>query len=239
MLKVLSTKQLDMDLTAKAQEMGIALTCLDFISIRDVDFDSAALLTVVYDALVFTSSNAVRSFFKHDNIAGLIVRPTLQGGGTKPIYALSGKTSEELLKYNIVPVATADNAAALADRIIADGYVRAALHICGDLALDTLEQKLAAEGLSYLSLVVYETTISSHALTEHYDAVMLYSPSGVDSYTAKNKPDAATLYCCIGETTASSLKRIDDGIDIILSKQPSPEGMLTAIGDLKKAGGSE
>jgi uroporphyrinogen-III synthase len=205
--------------------MDIALTCVDFIKVHDVDFHLAALKPLIYDALVFTSSNAVNSFFRNGN-----VEPT----ALKPVYAISGKTKNELLKLGMSPIVVADNAEQLADLIIANGSIKSVLHICGNLALDTLQHRVSTADIGYMQIQVYETVLNSVEINEPFDAIMFYSPSGVESFTIKNEIDTDTLYCCIGLTTAEKLKTVNDKVDIILPTQPTPEAMLIAIRDFKK-----
>jgi uroporphyrinogen-III synthase len=232
MLKVLSTKLLGENLVDSASQLDIALTCLDFIEVRDLDFDIAIVNSLIFDAVVFTSSNAVTSFLK--KAANALAPSPLERAGGEVIYSLSGKTKDELLKQGISTVAVADNAEQLADLIIANNKIRSVLHICGNLTLDTLQNRLMTAGLSYVQFQVYETVLNSIELNEDFDAIMFYSPSGVESFAMKNEINIDTLYCCIGLTTAEKLKSVNDKIDIILPKQPTPEAMLRAIKDFKK-----
>jgi len=126
-------------------------------------------------------------------------------------------------------VAVADSASQLADKIMVDKSIKSVLHICGNLKLDTLGDKLTASGISYKPLIVYETIPVSNEISEAYDAVMFYSPSGIDSFLMKNKLALDTLYCCIGEATADRLRSIDNSVNIVVAKQPTPEEMLKAI----------
>jgi uroporphyrinogen-III synthase len=132
-----------------------------------------------------------------------------------------------------VSIAVADNASQLADKIITDGNIRSVLHICGDLKLDVLENKLTASGISYKPLIVYETVPVSNEINGDYDAVMFYSPSGIESFLAKNNFNRDTLYCCIGETTAQKLRGIDESANIIIPNEPTPHAMLRAIKENK------
>lgn len=233
MLKVLSTKLLSESQIDTASQMDISLSCIDFIEVHDLDFDLEVLKSLIYDAIVFTSSNAVKSFFK--KAANNVFAPSpLERAGGEVIYSLSGKTKDELLKQGISPIAAADNAEQLADLIIANNKVRSVLHICGNLTLDTLQNRLMMEGLSYVQIQVYETVLNAIEISELIDAVMFYSPSGVESFASKNIIGPNTLYCCIGLTTAEKLKSLNDKVDIILPKQPTPEAMLKAIKDFKK-----
>ena len=226
MLKVLSTKLLGEDIVDSAHKMGISLKCEDFIRIHELDFDISALKSLRYDTMAFTSSNAVNSFFGNEDIESSDYQV--------PIYALSGKTKEELENYDIVPVAIADNALQLADKILTDKNVRSVLHICGSLRLDVLENKLSEKGVTYIPFTVCETILNSTILDDTYDVVMFFSPSGIDSFVMKNELNLRTLYCCIGETTADKLKSINDKLIIIVPVKPSPEAMITMIKNYKK-----
>ena len=220
MLRVLSTKILDEKLVDTARDMGMSLDCVEVIGTRVVDFDSSALQSDNYDAIVFTSSNAVRA-----------VTPLSlgEGAGVRKIFAVSGKTKDELKKNGIVPEAVADSSEQLAEKIVSEGNIRSVLHICGNLRMDVLEKKLMSAGISYKALVVYETVPLDNKVDANYDAVMFYSPSGVESFLTKNKLNRDTLYCCIGETTAAKLKGIDGNVNIVVAKEPKPEAMLTVI----------
>jgi uroporphyrinogen-III synthase len=207
MLKVLSTKLLGQNLIDSARDMDMILTCVEFIKTKGQDFD---IPTAKYDAIVFTSSNGVKGFFEKENASNRL--------GIK-IFAQSGKTKNELAKHNIEPMAVAGDAEALAEVIIAFGNISSVLHICGNLKLDTLGQKL----------IVYETTLSGTKITEDYDVVMFYSPSGVESFLSENKLNRDTLYCCIGDTTAAKLRKADGNATIIVSSAPTAEAMLFTI----------
>ena len=227
MLKVLSTKLLDQSQIDIAHEMDIALTCVDFIRTHYLDFE---MPVAQYDTIVFTSSNAVKSFFEKENASAL--KSSIEDLGVK-VFAISGKTKTELAKHNIEPITVADNAEKLADVVIAHSNIKSVLHICGDLKLDTLGNKLVESDIAYTPLVVYETTLSGTKLKEDYDAVMFYSPSGVESFVRENKIDPDVLYCCIGETTADKLRNIDSRGNVVVSKEPSPEVMLSTIQHFK------
>lgn len=226
MLKVLSTKLLSEDLIESAHKMGMSLKCEDFIRVHELDFDISALKALRYDAIVFTSSNAVSSFYGNEDLD----RPD----HAIPVYAISGKTQEELENYDIVPIAVADNANELADKILDNKNIRSVLHICGSLRLDVLENKLTAAGVGYIPFTVCETILNSTILDDIYDVVMFFSPSGIDSFVMKNELNPGTLYCCIGETTADRLKSINDKLIIIVPVKPTPEAMITMIKNYKK-----
>ena len=53
---------------------------------------------------------------------------------------------------------------------------------CGNQRRDTLPDKVRAAGIKVEELVVYETVELPLKVTDHYDAILFYSPSGVRSF---------------------------------------------------------
>jgi uroporphyrinogen-III synthase len=225
-MKILSTKQLEADIIAAAAQDGMIINCIDFIRIVAVAFDVSVLDSIEYDALIFTSHNAVKYFFKSDHVLSCTV--------TKPVYALSGKTKEALIEKGVYPTATGDNAAMLAEIIAESVATRSVLHICGNMVLDTVGAQCAEMDIRYGRLIVYETIADSQNVKEKYDGIMFFSPSGIDSYLSENELQNDILYCCIGETTAGYLGSISDKIEIILPGRPTPESMISAISTFKR-----
>jgi len=168
--------------------------------------------------VVFTSSNAVKYFFE----GGYEI--AIEG---KLIFSLSGKTANEFLKYNVTPTYVAVNASALADALIGIRGVKSALHICGNLKLDVIQTRLEVVDIKYTPLVVYATQyVNNLQLEQMFDAVMFYSPTGVESYLTHNEVQDNMVCCCIGETTAETLRKKRKGIKIIVSAKPVPETMI-------------
>lgn len=218
-MKVLSTKTLDPKTIAYAHSLNLDVQCIDFIKIEPSEFD---LPNGTFDFIIFTSSNAVRFFFEHEKSVEFLI--------DKKILSLSGKTKEELLGNNIQPVFTADNTADLARLIIQTKTAGSVLHVCGNLALNVLEEKLKIEGIAYTQLIVYQTRLQRDIiLNAQFDAIMFYSPSGVESFFTRNHIRNEMVCCCIGETTAISLKEKWRNAKIILPQHTSPESMIDAI----------
>jgi uroporphyrinogen-III synthase len=221
-MKVLSTKTLDSKTIVYAHSLNLDVHGVDFIKIEKAGFDLHSIQLVNADTIAFTSANAVKYFFQDEKAVALLK--------DKKVLSLSGKTKEALLGNTIEPIFTADNSDDLAFLIIQMQNIKSVLHICGNLALGVLEEKLKKEGIAYNQLVVYQTILQKDlALNENFDAVMLYSPSGVESFFTSNPFNISTVYCCIGVTTASSLKEKYNDAKIILPQQTSPESMIEAI----------
>jgi uroporphyrinogen-III synthase len=222
MIKVLSTKLLETETLSYATSLDMEVQCNAFIEIVPFAFDLQSMQAETFDAVAFTSSNSVIHFFNQPDAVKLL--------DNKDVFSLSGRTSDELLKRNIQPTFTAINADSLARLIIETRLTRSVLHIGGNLTLDTLEQKLKAAGIVYKPLTVYTTVLHKEILVDDtFDAILFYSPSGVESFLTNNRPGNATVCCCIGATTATALRASFADAKIIFPKQPTPESMLDAI----------
>jgi len=219
-MKVLSTKLLDEKTIAYAHSLNLEVRCIEFIKITGVEFDS--IQPEKFDAVVFTSSNAVKYFLQHEGAIDLLK--------DKNVLSLSGKTNVELLANGIQPVLTASNAENLAHSMIQNKIAQSVLHVCGNLVLDVLEEKLKVAGVEYANRVVYQTILRKDILLNKvFDAVMFLSPSGVESFYAANQFNDETICCCIGTTTASALREKFSKAKIIFPRESSPESMIDAI----------
>jgi uroporphyrinogen-III synthase len=221
-MKVLSTKTLANELLTAAQQKGLDILCLDFIKIKPVPFSGAQLSGVKFDSLAFTSSNAVKFFSENPDSKVLV--------GDKPVFGLIGKTESILTDLGVDVFANSTDAASLADAIIEAGRINAVLHVCGNLKLDILQRKLEAAQIEYHPLIVYETILLKHIVPpDDFEAVMFYSPSGIESFFSQNTLSESTICCCIGDTTAAALKKRMPDAKIILPVFPSPESMMEAM----------
>lgn len=222
MKKVLSTKTLSADLLLEASKLHLQIKCIEVIETGAVDFEANKMLKE--ECLIFTSANAVKYFFQ---------KTSSQSVKSKKVYAIGANTCRELNAYNIAPINVADNAKELADIIVNEKHIRCVLHVCGNLRLNMLQERFTTAGIDYNDLVVYQTNLLKPKVTERFDAVMFYSPSGVESFFSVNDINAAPVFCCIGETTASAVRKLTDSI-VIIAKQPSPIAMATVLAEYFK-----
>ena len=220
-MKILSTKTLPATIFSIARHKEIALTCLDFIQINALPFSIDKINSSEFISIVFTSSNAVKYFLKSNLAKQLIVG--------KKIFSLSGKTADELRVHNIPITSIAENSEKLADAILQDEQAKSVLHPCGNLRLDTLQQKLENRNIRYQTLVVYETSAVNNEHNENFDAVMFFSPSGVESFCNGNNLKKGILYCCIGQTTAAAVREKGKDLTIIISTQTNAKSMIESI----------
>jgi uroporphyrinogen-III synthase len=222
MKKVLSTKTLDKDTITYAKALNLEIQCMDFIETNALTFDTFAIAAQPVDGFVFTSANAVRYFFEKTDAPQFLK--------DRKVFALAGKTSEELRKREIIAASSAGNASELADVIIKTGEAKSVVHVCGNLKLNVLESKLQTAGIRYTPLFVYETVLNRvEKIQQKFDAVLFFSPSGVESFFATNDIASTTVCCCIGHSTADALKHNRSGLKIILPLQPSAEAMINEL----------
>lgn len=214
MKQVLSTKTLNEETLAYARTLNLNVQCKDFIKIVPISFE---LNNTGFDSIAFTSSNAAKFFLKKPDAKELLK--------TKTVFALSGKTANIL---NWPSAIVANSAEKLAGKIISYKS-KWALHPCGNLKLDILEEKLKQAYIKYSHLIVYETKLNVIKINKNYDTVLFYSPSGIKSFLSANKWNTSTIACCIGETTAEAFNKIHSNATIIVSESPTPEAMLKTV----------
>ena len=223
MKTALSTKTLDGDTLAFAKSLNLDVQCADFIKTTPLFFNVEHINFHLFDAVVFTSAHAVEFFFENNRASDLI-----EG---KQIFALQGKTANSLSARGISTNLQAASADELADEIFKSKTCKAVMHICGELRLPVLESKLKRAGMEFAEMVIYQTILqTAKKVDEAFDAILFFSPSGVEGFAELNDPGRAVC-CCIGKTTANALKEKKNSATIILPKEPSPKAMLTAVSD--------
>ncbi len=232
-------------------KQGIESVCLPMIEIAPIDnwapVDAAFRRIGSYDALVFTSANAVEYFIERMARAGANCDMLPAGFG------VGKKTKEAMSTYGIDVAPTADtlNAKMLASEICTfltqAGYEGVTgmkfLFPCGEKAREELPAALAEHGAVVDSLPVYKTILPSgidDARIREIEAmfaqntivcVAFFSPSAVENFLILF-PDFPTKYtanvAAIGATTADAL-RSRSLIPAVVSSSPEAETFANAI----------
>lgn len=210
---ILSTKTLGTDARELIRSMGWALREEDFIDTRALPH---ADYVVPPEALViFTSAKSIEY---------------LSEGGFWPIACLSGQTqiqaqrtfSQEQIIY------TAPSARELAGVIIEDARFREAVFFCAREHRPELPEMLREKGIQLTEVPVYETLGRPKVIDTPYDAVLFFSPSGVDNFFQQNHLPNGAVCFAIGETTAESIKDYTDE-RIIASDAPTQDALLRCV----------
>ena len=214
---ILSTKKLDVALRERIVHNGLAYMEYDAIHVNPVSFE----LPAPKDYVIFSSKNAVKTVLKS-------------------AYALAntqvlcvGKQSEELLfKKNIKTIKTAKNMAELVIFIEKIAKNASFLHFCGNRRLPLLAKKMTAWKANFKEIEVYNTTPNVKKINAAPDAILFYSPSGVESHTNMNTIGNSSCFC-IGETTAKALP--EQPKKLVVLENPSIQTLVAkAIQHLKK-----
>ena len=214
---ILSTKKLDVALRERIVHNGLAYMEYDAIHVNPVSFE----LPAPKDYVIFSSKNAVKTVLKS-------------------AYALAntqvlcvGKQSEELLfKKNIKTIKTAKNMAELVIFIEKIAKNASFLHFCGNRRLPLLAKKMTAWKANFKEIEVYNTTPNVKKINAAPDAILFYSPSGVESHPNINTIGNSSC-SCIGETTAKALP--EQPKKLVVLENPSIQTLVAkAIQHLKK-----
>ena len=219
-IHILSTRPVDKSLVHEAAKFDIVLDEISFIKTEAINNGEltkkikALLLKEL--SVVFTSMNAVDAVSKF-----ITAKPAWK------IYCIGNTTKNLAKKYfgdeNII--ATAENAAHLADKIISDATISSITFFCGDKRREELPEKLKSNNISVDEITVYRTKETAEIITKTYDGVLFYSPSAVDSFFSKNKVVSQTQLFAIGSTTAIALQQFTKQ-PVTIASQPGKENLV-------------
>lgn len=201
-MTVLFTKKVDGKVVSEQFGNHFSYDFVDVIAIRHLD---VAPFDLRGRALIFTSVNGVRSFFKN----GFQINEDFTCPGYNRVFAVGPKTKQELRKYGHGTFKVLRHASELSTFIIAHYPKERFLHFCGNLALDVLDRNLPLQNISYRKITVYNTDLLYPQVTRPYDAVVFFSPSGVRSFLKKNEIRGKQLFS-IGYTTEKELAKYTD-----------------------------
>lgn len=207
--RILSTKLLNVSQQHLLLNADIAFVHANFIETVPVDFKTENHI----ENAIFTSKNAFKAV-ENRNIQ------------IKNVFCIGTKTAASAKNKNINVVATANNASELAELILKNYAVKKFVFFCGESRLAILPDKLKENGIALNEVVVYSTKMIPKRFTGHYDGVLFYSPSGVESFLKLNSLNGTVAFC-IGKTTAGAAEKYAD--EIITATVPSVENVLVQV----------
>lgn len=211
--KILSTKILTKSQKQLLIDADFEVIEKDFIATQIKPFD----VKKIHDNLIFTSQNAVESVLEHSDLEKL---------KTKKVFCVGIKTKNFLTDNGFEVIAYTDYAADLAEIITLIYKSESYTFFSGNKRRDTLPNALKEAGIVFNEIEVYETTLTPHKIKETVDAILFYSPSGIESYLKDNKLKNETCFC-IGDTTASALENKTK--NIIVADQPTIEDVIESV----------
>jgi uroporphyrinogen-III synthase len=209
-ISVLSTKILSNVQKQALVKANFNVIDADFIHTENQSFE----LEEINDNLIFTSQNAAQSILLH---------PKSEELKTKNVFCVGLKTKALLEENDFNVVVYVDYASDLAEIITLIYSNESFTFFSGNMRKETLPKALKEAKVNFNEIQVYETTLTPHKIKTPVDAILFFSPSGVESYLAANKIKKEVCFC-IGNTTAEALEKTTK--NIIIAQQPSVEDVI-------------
>lgn len=212
-IQILSTKKLSGEQKQALVKANIEVIEADFIQTQNKSFE----LKDLNENLIFTSQNAVHS---------VLADPKSEQLKSKNVFCVGLKTKILLSENGFNVVAYTGYAADLAEIITLIYRSESYTFFSGNLRRETLPQALKDADVKFNEINVYDTSLTPQKIKTPVDAILFYSPSGVESYLKDNTIKKETCFC-IGETTAEALHKITK--NIIIADQPTIEDVIEDV----------
>ncbi|PRZ26195.1 uroporphyrinogen-III synthase [Flavobacterium granuli] len=212
-MRILSTKKLLDNQKQELLKANFDLTEVDFISTQHSHFE----LNEINENLIFTSQNAVLSVLDH---------PDFEALKSKNVFCVGLKTKILLSEAGFNVIAYTGYAADLAEIITLIYASESYTFFSGNLRRETLPVALKEAGVKFNEIEVYQTTLTPQKIKTPVDAILFFSPSGIESYLKDNTIKKEMCFC-IGETTASALEKVTK--NIIIADQPTIEDVIEDV----------
>ena len=209
-INILSTKILSPIQKTALENANFNVTEADFIKTEHQDFD----LKDIRNNLIFTSQNAVQSVLLHSKCEQL---------KTKNVFCVGLKTKILLSENGFNVDVYTGYAEDLAEIITLIHSSDSFTFFSGNLRRETLPKALKEANIEFNEIKVYETTLTPQKIKGSFDALLFFSPSGVESYLKDNSIKKESCFC-IGDTTASALLKITK--NIIIPENPTIEDVI-------------
>ena len=213
MIQILSTKTLLDNQREALTNANLNVVEVDFIETKSQAFE----LNGINDNLIFTSQNAVQSF---------LLDPKSEDLKTKNVFCVGLKTKILLSENGFNVIAYTGYAEDLAEIITLIYANESYTFFSGNLRRETLPQALKEAKIKFNEIQVYETKLTPQKIKTPVDAILFFSPSGIESYLKENKIKNETCFC-IGATTSSALEGITK--NIIIADQPTIEDVIEEV----------
>lgn len=209
-IQIVSTKILSSIQKQELEKANFNVIEADFIHTENQSFE----LNEINDNLIITSQNAAQS---------LLLNPECEKLKVKNVFCVGLKTKILLSENGFNVIAYTGYAADLAEIITLIYSKESYTFFSGNLRKETLPKALKDAKIKFNEIQVYETSLTPHKIKTAVDAILFFSPSGVESYLKENKIKNEVCFC-IGTTTAEALEKTTK--NIIIAAQPSVEDVI-------------
>jgi uroporphyrinogen-III synthase len=209
-IRILSTKKLLPNQKQFLLNANFSVIEADFIEIKHKEFR----INKNSSNLLFTSQNAVKSFLENEKANDF---------KDNKIFCVGLKTKALLEKNGFKVIASKEYASELAGIIVNDFSKESFTFFSGNLRRETLPEAFKKANIFFEEIEVYETILAPKKINSEVNAVLFFSPSGVESYLKENKIGDKKCFC-IGTTTAEALKEITN--NVIIANQQTVENVI-------------
>jgi uroporphyrinogen-III synthase len=182
-----------------------------------------------HTAVIFTSKNAIDSFFKICAEFKYEMPPEMK------YFCITEQTANYLQKYIVIrkrKIFTGNKTALELTEVMKKHKNEKFLYPCSDIRKDDIPQFMAKNLYQYTESIMYKTVASdlSDLSDVNYDVIAFFSPSGIQSLFT-NFPDFkqnSTRIAAFGTTTAKAVTDANLFLDI-LAPHPNAPSMTGAI----------
>ena len=174
---------------------------INYLSVFDINTIKSSINLSIYDALIFTSKNAISSLDKFNHQYKNI-----------PSYTIAPKTAKVLEQYNgnIKYIGKSSNGNDFANEISKELKNKKVLYIRAKKVVSNLVNILKDNDVLCDELIVYETVCKKYEQSkqlEQNSKIIFTSPSSIKCFLGNFTWDKSYTAICIGKTTASYLPK--------------------------------
>lgn len=169
--------------------------------------------------IIFTSQNTVKAFLQtkgRQNVKNANYSAFCVGEKTKSLLEKNGVNVVEMTHYG----------AELAKIMVKKYANETFLFLCGDKRRNEIPSFLTKHKVTFKEQIVYQNTPNPITFATDFDGLLFYSPSGIQSFTAKNEIGDSVAFC-IGTTTAAEAQKHSK--NIIIAEKPTVESVLEKV----------
>ena len=214
-MRLLSTKILPQDFRDRLLMYKFSLVEQSFIKITPLE---NLKIEIVFDALIFTSKNAVESVFSSPEIIKMI--------DGKAAYCVGKKTAMLLVDNGQKVVKIAQNSLELALFLLKNHKNESFSYFCGKVRIPDLEEILSVNGIKIQTIEVYDTQLQNQRVKGHFDGILFFSPSAVRGYALSNGFENIHSFC-LGPSTAKEVALHTD--EYTVAKEPNESQLLLSL----------
>ena len=223
-LTILSTRELEPALVEKIHQHQLVFDQMPFIEMipRSDEQLAVTINKLVTEKIlaIFTSRTAVDAVQAMLQSTPANWEIACMGGATR-------KEAADLFGESSILI-TSSSAKELGEQILKTPTGQPVVFFAGNRRLNDLPVLLQNDKVNLTELIVYDTIEIPELITQHYDAILFFSPSAAQSFFSINTIKPTTVLFSIGETTASVIRGLAPNT-VVVSPVHSPEKLFETV----------